>query len=134
MVFNGIKQIYYRQKRLANFMKASEQLETVWRNDSVTKLSEGFYISKIDDAYVVNGFYPSMKNRFLNKPMYYFVKIMHMNYKEFLTEVIGATDPTKARPMSLRHQIFKMNNDPNNGIHGSGSDQDANFEILNLRI
>ena len=95
-------------------------LETLWRAGTVVKLAGGLYVSRFSspvdparDIYVVNGFYPSMRAQFTAPGLS--VRVFRVSWADndslpwatFRNEIIGATDPAKAHPSSLRGLAFQ---------------------------
>jgi nucleoside diphosphate kinase len=118
--------------------------ESAWRlleqDKKTLKLEDGCVVGKLPDGtFIVNGFYPSMKMQYLcldSLPMY--CVEFNMSYEEFKEKIIGATDPTKAHECSIRGTLYRLwetcgiRRQPSigeNGIHGSGSEEDAKKEI-----
>jgi len=105
------------------------------RGESQLKFEGGFYVAKIDDMYVVNGFYSEMRSKF-TKPgtsiVYFEVRWdpAVLCWADFRGKFIGATNPTEAAEGSLREMIFKqwsalgLPSEPTtgeNGVHASAS-------------
>ncbi|CAE8723969.1 unnamed protein product [Polarella glacialis] len=105
------------------------------RGESQLKFEGGFYVAKIDDMYVVNGFYSEMRSKF-TKPgtsiVYFEVRwdTAVLCWADFRGKFIGATNPTEAAQGSLREMIFKqwsalgLPSEPttgDNGVHASAS-------------
>ena len=86
----------------------------MWRAGPTVKLSPGTYVSKVNEGtYVVNGFYGSMREKFVAPGAsvhWYVVRFSEsdLSWKHFRSRVIGATDPTKADPTSIRHIILQQ--------------------------
>jgi len=120
------------------------ELEKMWRGGVQVKLAPGTYVSRLDlsdaptDApadtcFTINGFYPSMRQKFVSEGAA--VRCMvcewdesRVSWKEFRREVIGATDPSDAQPGSARAELLSrwqelgLASEPNmalNGVHAS---------------
>lgn len=77
------------------------------------KVQSGLIIGYIEafDAYVINGFYPAMAERFHHAEnlMHYFVvefDSADCSWESFRKEVLGVTNSSKASPTSLRGQLY----------------------------
>ncbi len=117
-----------------------------WRNlekhGQTTKLAEGLYCGRVSvNEFIVNGFYPAMRRQYTEGGNAYWFEVkFDINYSIFKNDVIGSTDPTIAKPGSLRNILYNswknlgLANKPSigeNGIHGSASAEDAYLEIKN---
>ena len=81
--------------------------------DQTLKVQSGLIIGFVEafDAYVINGFYPAMAERFhhADNRMHYFVvefDSADCSWKSFRKEVLGCTNSSKASPTSLRGQLY----------------------------
>ncbi|CCW60139.1 unnamed protein product [Phytomonas sp. EM1] len=114
------------------------------------KLTSGAYVAKLsigpkDDAtcyYVVNGFYPYLRNLFLSpgsKTKCYIISWPEtaLSWSSFRKDVIGCTDPSKAPSNSLRGMLYRDWKDldlaqqpssTENGVHASASPLEAMIE------
>lgn len=113
----------------------SEKFDKTKRGESQVKFGGGFYVGKIDDVFVVNGFYTRMRSKYTTAGtsiFYYEVEwnAAHLSWASFRGEVIGATNPKEAKPGSIRHDIFLkwsslgLAAEPDtgdNGVHASAS-------------
>jgi len=108
------------------------------------KFGGGFYVGKVDDIFVINGFYMDMRSKF-TKPgtsiYYYEVEWdpKDLSWADFREKILGGTDPAKAYTDSARHLIYAnwktlglagMPNTGDNGVHASASP----FEALSERV
>ena len=99
---------------------APNTLEKLWRAGTVMKLAGGLYVSRFPspldttrDIYVVNGFYPSMRAQFTAPGDR--VRVFRVSWADngslpwatFRNDFVGATDPAKAHPTSLRGLAFQ---------------------------
>ena len=116
-------------------LESGRKLQALWETGTHTKLGPGFYAGKLKDIdrYVVNGFYPAMREKFTEaggRVGWYAVEFepSELSWKTFRGEVIGATDPTKAAAGSLRNELLgrwrelDQNTVPSvsdNGVHAS---------------
>jgi len=123
-----------------------KQLERMSReSERQVKFGGGFYCAKIDDIYVFNAFFMSMRDQFVKKgkQIKWFVcefDDSKVNWADFRNNVLGATDPSKAPETSLRGILFKewrkygLAKRPStgeNGVHASASPFEAIAEIAN---
>mmetsp|Transcript_14128 Transcript_14128/g.34545 ORF Transcript_14128/g.34545 Transcript_14128/m.34545 type:complete len:301 (+) Transcript_14128:336-1238(+) len=115
-------------------MKVAD-IEAKWRAGPTMKLAPGNYVSQLTEekAYVINGFYGSMREKFIApgvQVQWYLVEFdpSEVPWKAFRGSVIGATDPTAAEDGSLRSKILKSWKDlelafepstADNGVHAS---------------
>jgi len=112
---------------------------------TLVKFGGGFYCAKIQDLYVFNGFFMSMRNKFVapGSAIYYFVvewDPLDLSWEDFRGQVLGPTDPSKAPADSLRGalynrwQEFGLASQPDtgdNGVHGSASPFEGLCERMN---
>merc|ERR1719473_1891084 len=122
-----------------------ERWSTLKRGETVVKFGGGFYVGKLDDIFVVNGFYMAMRAKYTQRPAkiaYYIVRWAadRMSWADFRAEFIGPTNPSKAPPTSLRGEIFAkweslgLKTEPDTGdnsIHASASPFEALLERMN---
>jgi nucleoside diphosphate kinase len=120
-------------------------LELKWRAVSALKFGGGFYTAKIDDIWVMNGFYISMRSLYCTPPAAIHTLCVEwpaakLSWGDFRATVLGATDPSTASEGSLRRTLFDrwaefgLASEPNtglNGVHGSASPFEALAERLN---
>ena len=115
---------------LGQFMKMApnitpKEIDNAWSEGTRVKIAGGFYIGRLEKLeenlsivpdyrplLVVNGFYASMRADYLtegNEVLYFTVewKEKDLSWKDFRCQVVGATDPTKADPNSLRGKMLK---------------------------
>lgn len=109
------------------------------------KFGGGFYCGKIDNLYVINGFYLNMQRKYTKagSSVHYFVvrwKPSALSWKKFRRELLGDTDPSAAVPQSLRGTIFAewkklgLPAEPHvgdNAVHASASPFEALAERMN---
>jgi len=126
-----------------------EELGAMWsgltKDVDLLKFGGGFYIGKINNIFVVNGFYMDMRVKFTTPGtcIYFFETewdARALSWKDFRSKVLGCTDPIAAEPGSLRHTIysnweaFGLQSCPNTGdnaVHGSASPFEALAERKN---
>jgi nucleoside diphosphate kinase len=132
-----------KQERLLNAAEMLKRLEgadaaelnELWVDGKQTKLAPGLYAGRLagHDLYVINGFYPAMRERFTAPGLtirWYDASFdpAELSWKDFRGKVIGATDPSKAVEGSLRNVLLNryselgLEEEPtvtNNGIHAS---------------
>jgi hypothetical protein len=77
------------------------------------KVQSGLIVAFVEafDAYVINGFYPAMAERFdhADNVMHYFVvefDSAECSWESFRKEILGVTNSSKAASTSLRGQLF----------------------------
>jgi hypothetical protein len=77
------------------------------------KVQSGLIVAFVEafDAYVINGFYPAMAERFdhADNVMHYFVvefDSAECSWESFRKEILGVTNSSKAAATSLRGQLF----------------------------
>jgi len=116
------------------------QLEKAWRaakveNDACIKFGGGFYCSKIQDIYIFNGFFMSMRNKYVapGKSIQWFTVSWDSNslsWEDFRGKVLGPTNPADAPATSVRGIIYNkwetlgLEAQPDtgdNGVHASAS-------------
>jgi nucleoside-diphosphate kinase len=73
-------------------------------------------------------FYRNLVNVMSSGPVWVFV-LGKTNAVEEWRNLIGATDPAKAEPGTLRHRFGNHENLTYNAVHGSATDHDAQREI-----
>jgi len=114
---------------------SSAEVEKRWRAGTTLKLAPGNYVSKLveENKMVINGFYGSMRDKYTTPGVKVYWMLVEFEeaklpWKAFRGDVIGATDPTKAPPGSLRRKIYEdwkdldLTEQPStadNGIHAS---------------
>jgi hypothetical protein len=96
---------------------AITDLLEAWENHLATgqtlKVQSGLIVAFVEafDAYVINGFYPAMAERFdhADNVMHYFVvefDSAECSWESFRKEILGVTNSSKAASTSLRGQLF----------------------------
>ncbi|GBG31962.1 Hypothetical Protein FCC1311_081872 [Hondaea fermentalgiana] len=123
-------------------------IDRMWQSADLVKLklAPGTYVGYFadQDRFVMNPFYASMRAVYTSsdaRVTYYVVRFPEeqISWKDFRTKVIGATDPTKAAPGSLRAamcteykslDLGKVPNVSENGVHASAGP----FEGLKERM
>lgn len=125
-------------------IKAAE-LEKRWRTVKACKLGGGFYAAKFEKEKMIllNGFYPAMRELFTAKKAfirYYVVEwdSAKLSWKDFRGQFIGATNPAKADPNSIRGYCLAHAKEfdnltvdgGNNVIHASASPYEAMGERI----
>merc|ERR1712070_1266613 len=113
--------------------------------DKLIKFGGGFYCGLIDDIYIFNGFFMSMRSKFTQpgtEIYYYSVEwdAASLSWSDFRGKLLGPTDPAEAPADSLRGQILAkwkdlgLKTEPNvgdNGVHASASPFEALAERNN---
>jgi nucleoside diphosphate kinase len=127
----------------------ADALGTLWNKakseNQLVKLGGGFYCGKIGELYVFNGFFMSMRSKFVapGAAIYYYVvewDPLDLSWADFRGQVLGPTDPAKAPKDSLRGMLYGnwkeygLSAEPNtgdNGVHASASPFEALAERMN---
>jgi len=105
------------------------------RGETQVKFGGGFYVARILDLYVVNGFYAELRSRFTRPAsciVWYEVQWdpAKLSWADFRGKVVGATNPNEAAAGSIRNLILTQwqplglgwqPNTGENGIHASAS-------------
>jgi len=118
---------------------------TLKKGVNLLKFGGGFYCGKVDNIFVINGFYMDMRKAFTTPGtcIYYFEtewSARTLAWADFRGKVLGGTDPKTADIGSLRNIIFrdwvnlKLKSVPNtgdNGVHASASPLEALAERAN---
>lgn len=123
----------------------NEKWSKLERGKTLIKFGGGFYCGKVDDIYVMNGFYMEMRAKYTNpgeKIQWYTVSwpADALSWEDFRGKVLGATDPTAAPKNSIRRNILEKYEDlglatkpdtGDNGVHASASPFEALAERVN---
>jgi hypothetical protein len=131
----------------------AEGLEMIWRQAKLVKFGGGFYCGRIEPnipgkhpvIYVFNGFFMSMRNKFVTPgtSIHYYVVDFDpekLHFKDFRNKVLGATNPKEAPADSLRGSMLAqwkqlgMDYEPNTGdncVHASASPFEGLAEKMN---
>jgi len=111
----------------------------------IIKFGGGFYCGKVDDIYVINGFYMNMRSKFTAQgaSIYYYEvewPAEKMKWEDFRGKLLGPTDPATAPSGSLRNEIYNkwvelgLQAQPDtgdNGVHASASPFESLAERCN---
>lgn len=126
-----------------------EELAGKWdglqRDVDMIKFGGGFYCGKVDNVFVINGFYLDMRSKYTvpGSSIYYFLTewdARSLSWLDFRGRVLGTTDPSTAAPNSLRNTIFSewsnlgltaCPDTGDNGVHASASPFEAMAERAN---
>lgn len=88
---------------------SAEELNARWAKYKAHKIAGGIYVSHFaaEKLYVLNGFYPSMREIFTTEGASILVLLVnfdpvHLPWKSFRDEVIGITNPAAADEASIR--------------------------------
>jgi len=127
----------------------AQQLEQKWREakgqDLTIKFGGGFYCAKIEGLYMFNGFFMSMRNKYVapGKSIHWFTvewNSSSLSWEDFRGSVLGPTDPSTAPSDSIRGTIYNdweslgLSAQPDtgdNGVHASASPFEGLAERLN---
>jgi len=126
-------------------IKVAEKFNKLKQGESQVKLGGGFYVGKVDDIYIVNGFYTSLREKFTTpgSSIHYMVvewDSTALSWSFFRSGVIGATNPKNATDGSIRRHILDnyaalgLKDQPDvqqNGVHASASPFEALCEKTN---
>jgi nucleoside diphosphate kinase len=101
-----------------------EELARKWRQAEQVTVEKNYYIAKVGDHWVANGFYPLMQKDFDNRQATVFVVRFDYAYESFKKEIIGSTDSSKAPFGSIRQIFHKHHREKDsdlsfNGVHAS---------------
>ena len=103
--------ITHKGLAITDLLKAWEQQLAAGQT---LKVQSGLIIGFVEafDAYVINGFYPAMAERFhhAENRMHYFVvefDSKNCSWESFRKEVLGVTNSSEASSTSLRGQLYK---------------------------
>lgn len=125
------------------------QLEAEWRvakkEKRMIKFGGGFYCAKIQDYYLFNGFFMSMREKYVaegKRIVAYSVSWNEdkLSWEDFRGKVLGPTDPTTAPTDSIRGMIYAqwkelgLEAQPDtgdNGVHASASPFEGLAEHMN---
>ncbi len=122
-----------------------EELRELWVKYKGIKITGGLYVSyfKDYDKYVLNGFYPSIRDIFTqpNEKIIYFIANFaseQLDWSNFRNDIIGKTNPVDASEKSIRGYFHKNNEKydivtgyRDNVIHASASPFEAFIEKNN---
>jgi len=122
-----------------------EKWSSLKRGENLIKFGGGFYCGKVDNIYVMNGFYMAMRAKYTEPPakIQFFVvewNPQRLSWEDFRGKVLGGTDPKEAEPGSLRRTVLEnweslglpaMPNVGDNGVHASASPFEACAERTN---
>ena len=115
-------------------------LMELWAAAKTAKIGPGFYVGAIQGIYVLNGFYPSIREIYTTDDALIRCFLLGFDgdvlpWKRFRVEVIGATNPAKAVADSIRGTLFHRREEfglamdaRDNVIHASASPFEAMME------
>jgi len=125
------------------------QLEQKWRvakkEKAMVKFGGGFYCARIEGLYLFNGFFMSMRDKYVapGKSIHWFTVEWNsddLSWEDFRGKVLGPTDPSTAPADSVRGSVYNnweslgLSAQPDtgdNGVHASASPYEALAERLN---
>jgi len=128
---------------------STEELGDKWgtlqKGVDLLKFGGGFYCGKVDNIFIINGFYLNMRAKFTTPGtcIYYFEvewDSRQLAWEDFRGKVLGGTDPQVAAEGSLRNIIFQgwealglpaCPDTGDNGVHASASPFEALAERAN---
>jgi hypothetical protein len=131
---------------LQTFHTSIETLNDVWFGQGAKKLRSGFYcVADIFNGVpivLVNGFHPSQLMHFTREDHRILLMLIHtdLDWYDLKFDLIGDTFPERAKPDSIRGQLFVQpdlyGQDSvginSNGVHLSAGPFEAAFEIVNF--
>jgi len=124
-------------------------MDTKWsklkRGKDLIKFGGGFYAGKVDDIFVINGFYMAMRAKYVDPGASIHFMVVEwdprrLSWEDFRGKVLGATDPSTAAAGSVRREIFDnwqalgLTTKPDtgdNGVHASASPFEGLAERVN---
>mmetsp|Transcript_107427 Transcript_107427/g.291211 ORF Transcript_107427/g.291211 Transcript_107427/m.291211 type:complete len:375 (+) Transcript_107427:85-1209(+) len=128
---------------------STQELGEKWgklkKDVDLLKFGGGFYAGKIDDIFVINGFYMAMRSKFTapGTCIYYYETEWDprgLKWEDFRGKVLGGTDPKTAESGSVRNTIYNtwkalglkaVPDTGDNGVHASASPFEALAERSN---
>ncbi|CAK9087009.1 unnamed protein product [Durusdinium trenchii] len=122
-----------------------KKYDALKKGEGIIKFGGGFYCGKVDDIYVINGFYMNMRSKFTapGTSIYYYEvewPAEKMSWADFRGKLLGPTDPASAPEGSLRQMIYSKWSElglparpdtGDNGVHASASPFEALAERCN---
>jgi hypothetical protein len=108
------RQIVSGAEAATRFKLAAPALMELWMTHQPVKLGGGFYAAYLpaQNAYILNGFYPSIRDIYTAESA--LIRCFLVDFDEaslpwhvFRDDVIGATDPARAVPGSIRGHLFR---------------------------
>eukprot|EP00929_Paragymnodinium_shiwhaense_P041570 TRINITY_DN2157_c1_g1_i1.p1 TRINITY_DN2157_c1_g1~~TRINITY_DN2157_c1_g1_i1.p1 ORF type:complete len:912 (-),score=368.51 TRINITY_DN2157_c1_g1_i1:215-2950(-) len=127
----------------------AEKLDSLWaaakKDKKLVKFGGGFYCGLIEGLYVFNGFFMSMRSKFVTEDasIYYYVvewDAKSLPWEDFRAKVLGPTDPADAPKDSIRGMVAaqwkelglkEACNTGDNAVHASASPFESLAERLN---
>eukprot|EP00443_Scrippsiella_acuminata_P048683 CAMPEP_0115330522 /NCGR_PEP_ID=MMETSP0270-20121206/85816_1 /TAXON_ID=71861 /ORGANISM="Scrippsiella trochoidea, Strain CCMP3099" /LENGTH=514 /DNA_ID=CAMNT_0002751231 /DNA_START=46 /DNA_END=1590 /DNA_ORIENTATION=- len=128
---------------------STEELGARWgalqKGVDLLKFGGGFYCGKVENVFIINGFYLGMRAKFTTPgTCIYFFEVewdaRQLSWADFRGKVLGGTDPAAAEEGSARSTIFKSwealglvtcPDTGDNGVHASASPFEALAERAN---
>jgi len=131
------------QKLGISYDELNQKYDSLTKGVDLLKFGGGFYCGKVDDIYVINGFYMGMRKKFTTpgESIYYYSvewDPKNLSWADFREKVLGGTDPKTAYSSSVRHLVYadwqqlglaSCPNTGDNAVHASASP----FEALSER-
>jgi nucleoside diphosphate kinase len=128
-------------------VELSDKWAALTRGVTLVKFGGGFYCGRVDDVYVINGFYMSMRSMYVKPPasiqwmaVEWSPATSGLSWADFRAKVVGSTDPATAARSSIRAALLEkwqslgLSSAPSvkeNGLHASASPLEALFERMN---
>jgi hypothetical protein len=134
--------VFSGMEALRRLKVTAKDLMAAWSKTKASKIGPGFYAASIEGVYVLNGFYPSIREIYTEDGAGIRCFLMEfdgetLSWKAFRANVIGATDPAKAAAGSVRGELLRRQeefglqlNARDNVIHASASPFEALMERL----
>jgi len=119
-------------------------LGSLWQNTPFQKLAGGTYCVKVkmedETVYLINGFHPRQLQHFTEKGRSIVVMTLSgdLSWREARNSFIGATDPSRAAPGSIRRELLENQaalglsdvSPSANGVHLSAGPVEALVELV----
>lgn len=118
-------------------------LEDIWKQGKTTKLAGGTYCAPVSmgggTVYLMNGFHPQQLQHFVanGRSIVAFHVVSNTDWTTLRNNLIGATDPAKAAPGSLRNEFLLAKSyfgldevsQGSNGVHLSAGPIEGTVEV-----
>lgn len=146
MVDNSKHIILGGHEFLKRYSSNVDTLNDIWFGQGAKKLRSGFYFIadtyKDDPILLINGFHPSQLLHFTREDHRIVLMLIHTDadWYDLKFDLVGDTFPERAKPKSIRGQLFANPEDygqqevgiNTNGVHLSAGPFEAAFEVVNF--
>jgi Nucleoside diphosphate kinase len=139
---NGKIEILGAHQLIDRFGLTSAEVLRLAESSGIQKIAQGTYVARLEypcQCIVINAFHPAQLEHFTEPGamVIAFDVTFRYSWSEFRDKTLGATDPQKAQPGSLRRKLLDAAKDLNirqvsqnrNCIHGSGGPIEGMTEI-----